>query len=75
MTVKYTIGSVRHNDCSNKVYQSFITIFKNIPIMLALCLMLSVTHYAQNYAGIIGWSLFQMASSRVLCLHSCFNFY
>ena len=22
--------------------------------MLALCLMLSVTHYAQNYAGIIG---------------------
>ena len=28
MTVKYTIGSVRHNDCSNKVYQSFITIFK-----------------------------------------------
>ena len=28
--------------------------FKNI---LALCLMLSVTYYAQNYAGIIGWSL------------------
>ena len=28
-----------------------------IPIMLALCLMLSVTYYAQNYAGIIGWSL------------------
>ena len=26
-------------------------------IMLALCLMLSVTHYAQNYAGIIGGSL------------------
>ena len=25
--------------------------------MLALCLMLSVTYYAQNYAGIIGWSL------------------
>ena len=25
--------------------------------MLALCLMLSVTHYAQNYAGIIGGSL------------------
>ena len=24
--------------------------------MLALCLMLSVTYYAQNYAGIIGWS-------------------
>ena len=27
------------------------------PIMLALCLMLSVTCYAQHYAGIIGWSL------------------
>ena len=25
--------------------------------MLALCLMLSGTYYAQNYAGIIGWSL------------------
>ena len=25
--------------------------------MLALCLMLSVTYYAQNYAGIIGWCL------------------
>ena len=24
--------------------------------MWALCLMLSVTYYAQNYAGIIGWS-------------------
>ena len=27
------------------------------PIMLALCLMLSMIHYAQNYAGVIGWSL------------------
>ena len=25
--------------------------------MLALCLMLLTTYYAQNYAGIIGWSL------------------
>ena len=25
-----------------------------IPVMLALCLMLSMTHYAQNYAGIVG---------------------
>ena len=31
--------------------------FYIFPIMLALCLMLSVTHYAQNYAGIIGKSL------------------
>ena len=36
------------NDCSIRVYQSF-------PMMLALCLMLSVTYYAQNYAGILGW--------------------
>ena len=26
-------------------------------VMLALCLMPSVTYYAQNYAGIISWSL------------------
>ena len=30
--------------------------------MLALCSMLSVTYYAQNYAGIIGWSLAAAAS-------------
>ena len=30
---------------------------KVFPIMLALCLMLLMTYYAQNYAGIIGWSL------------------
>ena len=28
--------------------------------MLALCLMFSVTYYAQNYAGIIGWALLNM---------------
>ena len=28
-----------------------------LPIMLALCLMLLATYYAQNYAGIMGWSL------------------
>ena len=33
---------------------------KTFPIMLALCSMLSVTYYAQNYAGIIGWSLIIM---------------
>ena len=33
--------------------------------MLALCLMLSVTYYAQNYAGIIGWSLL---GTSLLCL-------
>ena len=34
------------------------------PTMLALCLMLSVTYYAQNYAAIIGWSLQVTTKSR-----------
>ena len=34
------------NDCLVRVYQLFVA-----------TLMLSVTYYAQNYAGIIGWSL------------------
>ena len=53
------------NDCSIRVYRSFAATghkCRNIainelylfPIMLALCLLLSVTHYAQKYAGIIG---------------------
>ena len=28
-----------------------------LPIMLAVCSILSYNYYAQNYAGIIGWSL------------------
>ena len=35
-------------------YMIFLT---TLPIMLALCLMLLGTYYAQNYAGIIGRSL------------------
>ena len=31
--------------------------------MLALCLMLSSTYYAQNYAGIIGLGLFVMLTN------------
>ena len=41
-------------------YQSFAAILQKYLIlyaMLALCLMLSVTYYAQKYAGIIDWSL------------------
>ena len=41
-------------------HQSFVLTFYscmniklNLPIMLALCLMLSKTYYAQNYAGIM----------------------
>ena len=35
------------------VYQSCVAIYWKY----FLCLMLSVTYYAKNYAGIIGWSL------------------
>ena len=51
-------------DCSVIVSQPFsvacifaysMTII--LPIMLALCLMLSGTYYAQIYASIIGWCL------------------
>ena len=48
-------------DCINGLLQ----FFKSFPIMLALCLMLSVTYYAQNYAGIIGWSLLVTGSAGV----------
>ena len=55
-------------ECSIRVYRSFAATghkCRNIvinelylfPNMLVLCLLLSVTHYAQKYAGIIGWSL------------------
>ena len=57
-------------DCFITLYQLFVPIFHKyitivinvcyiFPIMLALCLMLSMTHYAQYYAGIIGGSLFE----------------
>ena len=55
MAVKISLHVLFYNDCSIRVCQLFIAIFK-IPIMLAsLCLMLSVTYYTQNYAGIIDW--------------------
>ena len=46
---------------SIRVYQSFGINFpfasQTVPIMLALCLMLLVTYYAKNDAGMIGGSL------------------
>ena len=45
------------NDCSIRVYKSFVAIFKTISYYADICLMLLVTYYAQNYAGIISWSL------------------
>ena len=62
MTEKYGY-LLLDNDCSIRVYQSFVKIF---PIMLALRLMLSVTYHAQNYAGIIGWSL--LAKQRLFLI-------
>ena len=57
--IKYTI-MLSYEDCSIRVYRSFTTIFYKFiniavglfyifPIMLALCFMLSLAHYAQNY--------------------------
>ena len=55
-----------YDDCSIRVYLSIIFLkclilllisILHFPIMLALCLILSMTHYAQNYAVIIGGSL------------------
>ena len=40
---------------------------KILPIMLALCLMLLPSYYAQNYAGIIGSSL----PMNKPCMHVC----
>ena len=47
--------SNNYDECSIRVYRSLI-IFHFL-FMLALCLMLLATYYAQNYAGIISWSL------------------
>ena len=51
MAVNYTAYILLDNDCSIRVYKLFVVIFQK------LCLMLLVTYYAQNYAGIIGWFL------------------
>ena len=61
-------------DCLLQLVISVVNISINefyiFPIMLALCLMLSVTHYAQNYAGIIGGSLHTDAHTYVYT-HTC----
>ena len=53
MATKYT-AIFQFRTTNSLKYCNFSKIF---PIMLAFCLMLSVTYYAQNYAGIIDWSL------------------
>ena len=49
--VLYFVPSCGLITTSHKFYKDCFKIF---PIMLALCSMLSETHYAQNCAGIIG---------------------
>ena len=43
-----------------------INVFYIFPIMLALYLMLSMTYYAKNYAGIIGGSLLGKLNKSVI---------
>ena len=38
--------------------------------MLALCLMLLASYYAQNYAAVIGWSLTLIMTARALHAHN-----
>ena len=60
--------TIRYSDCSIRAYRWINIIFLIIlPIMLALCLMLLVTYYAFNYAGIIGRGLtrVKISSTRV----------
>ena len=52
MRVKVTTLSFQ---CRDKL--NFTTMPENVPIMLALCLMLARPYYAPNYAGIIRPSL------------------
>ena len=70
-------------DCFATTYHKCRNIAINeFYIMLALCLMLSVTHYAQNYAGIIGGALLSYVGTSVTLLtgtyiysyHKCINF-
>ena len=55
MTVllEYIVFTENFHKCINIA----INVFYILPIMLALCLMLSLTDYAQKYTGIIGGSL------------------
>ena len=53
--LKYIDLFVRPKNYSGEDSQPYCN---NLPIMLALCLMLSGTYYAENYAGIIGLDLY-----------------
>ena len=50
--LEYIDRFLKFSECINII----INVFYILLIILALCLMLSMTHYAQNYTGIIGGS-------------------
>ena len=61
--------SNKYDECSIRVYRSLIIFLaKRFPFMLAFCLMLLATHYAQNYAAIIGWSLAICINDILACM-------
>ena len=79
-TVTYNMVSLlfqvhnKYGECSIRVYRSLLIFFnQTLPIMLALCLMLLGTYYAQNYAGIIGRSLATRDYIIPLVLHTVFT--
>ena len=48
--------------------------FKILSIMLALCLMISMTYYAQNYAGTIGLGLYNYCNvHNVIVKLACYS--
>ena len=55
--INNTIGSDNFAFFRARVLYILINFSNTVHIMLALCLMLLVTYYALNYAGIIGRGL------------------
>ena len=72
MMLTVLLEYIQDGDCFIRVYRSISLTYNligkdfqyTVPIMLALCLMLSGTYYAKNYAGIIGRGL--------LCAHNVY---
>ena len=74
---------IQDGDCFIRVYRSISLTYNligkdfqyTVPIMLALCLMLSGTYYAKNYAGIIGRGLMVNIRNSALNrrIHEAFN--
>ena len=61
---------LKYTDCSLQFSKMFDIVILHFPIMLTLCLMLSMTYYAQNYAGIIGGSLIITQTNKMYFMHN-----